>query len=143
MDWLPVPAINSCSSTSARQTAIFSKPMFCEYGQAHKRRQASIQGYGCSTWPGGMVILYAMIVCRCWRSLIALTACLQAVSARMRKQLIRPASRSRAYRSAVRLEQGLPTIKICWMNTVRVCLHVLSRTQEIFILKLRMLKVCL
>ena len=22
------------------------KPMFCEYGQAHKRRQAPIQGYG-------------------------------------------------------------------------------------------------
>ncbi len=128
--------MTSCTSTSARKKAIFPKPMFREYGQAHNRRQAPIQGYGRQCWVRCMVIMYAMIVCHCWHSQIALIACLQAVFARMRKLLVRPASRRRTYWPVVSWSRTIPTMKICWMNTVRVCLHSLSRTHEIFYLEI-------
>jgi hypothetical protein len=134
MDWLPV-SVHNFVHVHIRQKAIFPKPMFCEYGQAHKSRQAPIQGYGLQHWAKCMVIMYAMMACHCWHSLIALIACLQAAFARMKKQLIRPASRSRAHRPGVHLEQGLPTMGKCWMSMVRVCLRSLSRTHGIFILK--------
>ncbi len=50
--------------------------------------------------------MYALMMFHCWHILIALIACLHAVSARTRKQLIRPASRRRVYRSGVLIEQG-------------------------------------
>ena len=82
-------------------------------------------------------------VCHCWHSLIALIACLQYVFARMTKQLVRPASRRRAYRPGVSWSRTVPRMKNCWINMARVCLHLLSRMLGILNWKLRMLKLCL